>query len=104
MTAADILAALQADPAMAAQVARGLRGLHLAGPWAPAADEMWRRPWIGVSRAIVAQVHHIPAGLVLGRAWAWICHDRESWGLEETEAAAKAAADAALVAAGWTLA
>jgi len=83
MTPAAILALLRADPALAVEVARGIRVLHLAGPWEEDGEGTWRRPWIG-GRAYAAEVR---------RVWPHVKPFEE----------AKAAAAAALVAAGWTL-
>ena len=88
MTPDSILALLRADPALAVEVARGIRVLHLAGPWEEDGEGTWRRPWIG------------------GRSYAATLDggDFGGWGRAKLIEERKAATDAALVAAGWVLA
>ena len=106
MTPSSILALLRADPAPAVEVARGIRGLHIAGPWDRQSDGVWFRRWVGVTRSVAAQAFHSPANLALRQPAVWTVHGNrpEGWGRAETTEEAKAAADAALVAAGWVLA
>jgi len=110
MTPATILALLRADPALAVKVDRGLRRLHIAGPWDEGPAGIWLRRWVGVTRSVAAsvaaQAFHSPANLDLNRPVVWTVQGNrpEGWGRAETIEEAKAAADAALVAAGWVLA
>ena len=108
MTPAAILALLRADPALAVEVARGIRELHVAEPWLLRPDGALRRGWVGVPHADVASVEHSGHPLDQGRPCLWSVSRSgqgcDGWGRAETIEAAQAAAAAALVAAGWVLA
>lgn len=94
MTAAEILALLAADPALAVEVAAGLPRLRIAGPW-----EGDARMWAGMGVRIVAEVEPD------GEGWGWtLCVEPGESGYADTRAKAEGTADAALVAADWRLA
>jgi hypothetical protein len=99
-TAADLVAFLQARPDLAVELPRKLRRLRVAGPWE-------RRNCGSIAREAVFGWE---------AAYVWASGEDHAWsapalgftdgprGHERTEAEAMAAADAALVAAGWALA
>lgn len=102
MTAVDILALLAEDPALAVDVAAGLHGLRIAGPWSNP-DFAGARFVCGDDRVAVEVCRGTFAGYADPR-WAWRIGGEDDWTFSTDSKAARWDADAALVAAGWKLA